>query len=102
MKANIPEKFFTSATRKNTSTTSPRVLLIQPPIYDFAAYDLFTQPYGLLRIGKWFLESGFTVEYLDMLDPFEHNSVKQLGEVKRKSNGTGKFFGQKITHPKTI
>jgi len=29
----------------------PRVLLVNPPIYDFAAYDFWLKPYGLLRVG---------------------------------------------------
>jgi len=28
----------------------PRVLLVHPPIYDFAAYDFWLRPYGLLRV----------------------------------------------------
>lgn len=28
----------------------PRILLINPPIYDFSAYDFWLKPYGLLRV----------------------------------------------------
>jgi len=28
----------------------PRILLVNPPIYDFAAYDFWLQPYGLLSV----------------------------------------------------
>ena len=27
-----------------------RILLVNPPIYDFAAYDFWLKPYGLLRV----------------------------------------------------
>ena len=27
----------------------PRILLVNPPIYDFAAYDFWLKPYGMLR-----------------------------------------------------
>ena len=29
---------------------NPRVLLVNPPIYDFSAYDYWLKPYGLLRV----------------------------------------------------
>ena len=28
----------------------PRILLINPPIYDFSAYDFWLKPYGMLRV----------------------------------------------------
>lgn len=28
----------------------PNVLLVNPPIYDFSAYDYWLKPYGLLRV----------------------------------------------------
>ena len=48
--------------------SAPRALLVQPPIYDFALYDLFLHPYGLLRIGGWLEQSGYEVALLDSLD----------------------------------
>ena len=77
----------------------PRVLLFQPPIYDFAAFDLFFKPYGLLRIGKWLQFAGFEVSYLNALDPTDSVSIQSFGEVKRRANGTGKFFRQPAELP---
>ncbi len=48
--------------------SAPRALLVQPPVYDFALYDLFLHPYGLLRMGTWLEQSGYEVELLDSLD----------------------------------
>jgi len=28
---------------------TPRILLVNPPIYDFSAYDFWLKPYGMLR-----------------------------------------------------
>jgi hypothetical protein len=28
----------------------PRILLVNPPIYDFSAYDFWLKPYGMLRV----------------------------------------------------
>jgi len=69
----------------------PEVLCIQPPVYDFALYDLFFKPYGLLRIARWFEQSGYSVKIINALDYEEPLTVSKLGTVRRKSDGTGKF-----------
>lgn len=80
-------------------STKPRLLLFQPPIYDFALFDLFLKPYGLLRMGRWFEESGYEVFFLNGLDykDVETNSI--LGKPRRMSNGTGKFNRMRATLP---
>jgi radical SAM superfamily enzyme YgiQ (UPF0313 family) len=80
----------------------PRVLLIQPPIYDFALYDLFFKSYGLLRIGNWFSRNGYDVMFLNCLDWEDERSVRKFGKVKRTSHGTGKFFRQPALLPQGI
>ncbi len=77
----------------------PKVLLIQPPIYDFALYDLFFKPYGLLRVGRWLDEAGYDISYLNALDWRDPLSKMKFGSVKRKRNGTGKFFRQPAELP---
>jgi hypothetical protein len=49
----------------------PRILLINPPIYDFSAYDFWLKPYGLLRVaGLIRKQADFHLfDYLDRLDP---------------------------------
>ena len=46
----------------------PLVILIQPPVYDFAFYDLFIKPLALLRLGAWFQADGYRVEIINYLD----------------------------------
>jgi len=77
----------------------PAVLLIQPPIYDFALYDLYLKPYGLLRLGRWFAESGYRVDFVNGLDYMDGETVSRLGKVKRKSDGTGKFHRIPVKTP---
>ena len=72
---------------------APRALLIQPPIYDFALYDLFHQPFGLLRLGRWLEESGYHVELLDSLDPVPSG---------RKQAGRGKFARRRVDRPAVL
>lgn len=51
--------------------TKPRLLLVNPPIFDFAAYDFWLKPYGLLQVGG-FLRGRADLclfDYLDRLHP---------------------------------
>jgi hypothetical protein len=69
----------------------PRALLIQPPIHDFALYDLFLHPFGLLRIGEWLERSGYEVELLDCLD-----------DGTPRANGVGRFHRTVIPTPAVL
>lgn len=84
------------------NSTKPRLLLFQPPIYDFALYDLFLKPYGLLRLGRWYAESGYDVFFLNGLDYNEYKTNKVLGTPRRISNGTGKFPRMRAPLPKDV
>ena len=70
----------------------PKALLIYPPIYDFALYDLYLKPYGLLKIGKWLKDAGYSIRFINALDYKDKASIKSSGKPRRKKNGTGKFF----------
>jgi len=45
----------------------PHLLLINPWIYDFAAYDFFARPLGLLYLAGWLRAQGYGVHFLDCL-----------------------------------
>jgi radical SAM superfamily enzyme YgiQ (UPF0313 family) len=45
----------------------PPLLLINPWIYDFAAYDFFARPLGLLYLAGWLAARGYAVHFLDCL-----------------------------------
>lgn len=77
----------------------PRLLLFQPPIYDFALYDLYLKPYGLLHLGRWFEESGYEVFFLNGLDYRNPETNMLLGSPRRAENGTGKFPRIRTTLP---
>ncbi len=74
----------------------PDVVLVNPWIYDFAAYDLWAKPLGLLRLGALLRARGYEIALLDALDPF-HPELPQ--RPKRKAYGTGHYFRQKIPKP---
>lgn len=80
----------------------PKALFIQPPVYDFALYDLFLKPYGLMRVARLFSDTGYSVAFLNCLDYREPISGHALGFPKRKKNGTGKFFRRIVPLPRNL
>lgn len=74
----------------NRNRATPFILLINPWITDFAAYDFWMRPIGLLRIGSWLRNSQWKVELRDCLDR-RHPSVSRA-ELVSRPNGTGRFF----------
>ncbi len=69
--------------------TSPHILLINPWITDFAAYNLWVKPLGLLYIASLLRKNGFRVTFIDCLD----------FSIKTKRYGDGKFLKTKISKP---
>lgn len=60
----------------------PRILLVNPPIYDFAAYDFWLKPYGLLEVAGFLRnQAEFTLfDYMDRWHPSvntRHNAWQQ-------------------------
>ncbi|MCJ7729544.1 MAG: radical SAM protein [Sedimentisphaerales bacterium] len=76
---------------------APRILLVNPPIYDFAAYDFWVKPYGLLSVAGYLRGKAEIAlfDYLDRLHPF------CAGREGRESDswGRGRFYFEKIPHP---
>lgn len=78
----------------------PRVLLINPPIYDFSAYDFWLKPYGLLRVAGM-LRNLADLTLFDFLDRFSH--IYGGSETPRSdSRGTGKFYSRLIPRPTVL
>jgi radical SAM superfamily enzyme YgiQ (UPF0313 family) len=68
---------------------TPHILLINPWITDFVAYDLWIKPLGLLNIASFLRENGFRVTLIDCLDL----------SIKTKRYGQGKFLKTTIEKP---
>jgi radical SAM superfamily enzyme YgiQ (UPF0313 family) len=88
----------------NTSSSrdKPLALLIFPPVYDFAVYDLYIKPFALLRLARWFDAAGYDVELINYLDYREPRSLRVLGKPRRKKDGTGKFFRAPRPTPRSL
>jgi radical SAM superfamily enzyme YgiQ (UPF0313 family) len=67
-----------------------QLLLINPWIYDFTAYDLWSKPIGLLYLASFLANQGFIISLVDCLD-------NQL--IKPKKYGQGKYQRQIIEKP---
>jgi len=75
----------------------PKVLLVNPPIYDFAAYDFWLKPYGLLSVAGHLREK-VDVELFDYLDRFHPFVVGQKGLASDRW-GRGRFYFERLPNP---
>ena len=69
-----------------------RILLINPWIHDFAAFDLWSKPLGLLYVGSTLNHFGYKVDLVDCL----HWNGRLN---KRRPNNTGHFYSEEIEKP---
>ncbi|NLI81115.1 MAG: radical SAM protein [Deltaproteobacteria bacterium] len=75
---------------------APFILLINPWITDFAAYDLWAKPLGLLLLASLLRQGGCGVAYVDCL---EHRGQAQGTTPPRDRFGTGKYLKTSIPTP---
>ena len=72
----------------------PKILLVNPPIYDFAAYDFWLKPYGMLSIAGFLRDRAdfMLFDYLDRFSPY------MAGQKKSESDqwGRGRFYCRQI------
>ena len=82
-------------------THKHRILLVNPWIYDFAAYDFWIKPLGLLYLASLLRQYGFEVILLDCLDRFDPEYLAFVGPryQKQKRFHTGKFYREVIPKP---
>jgi len=64
-----------------------KVLLVNPYIYDFKAYDEWMRPLGLFRLAYELQRFGIEVSFLDALNRFTWEN----GSSKEKAFGTGNY-----------
>ncbi|RLC27637.1 MAG: radical SAM protein, partial [Deltaproteobacteria bacterium] len=77
------------------------LILINPWIYDFAAYDLWSKPLGLLHVASRLRRMGFGVRLIDCLD-VHHPAMtaEKAGRPPlRRAYGTGKYWRKRVPPP---
>lgn len=81
-----------------------RILLVNPWIYDFAAYDFWIKPLGLLTLGAILRQNGFEVTIIDCLNAAYETKETAIrhGFPKRTTLGTGNFIKTEIPKPDAL
>lgn len=79
------------------------LLLINPWVYDFAAYDLWAKPLGLLCLAALLEKNGWKIEYIDCLD-VHHPALKTLSPKgpRRKPDHRGHFYQEEVPKPSLL
>ena len=77
------------------------LLLINPWIYDFTAYDFWSKPLGLLYIASILREQGYGISYIDCMDRYNRGVLNlQNREFPKKDEfGRGSFYKKAIKKP---
>lgn len=80
-------------------SSKPHILLVNPWIHDFAAYDFWAKPMGLLTLAAILREAGFRISYIDCLDRFH----PKMSETDPKARyGRGPYLKVRIPKPKGL
>lgn len=81
---------------------SQRVLLINPYIYDFAAYDLWSKPLGLLLLGGLLRSHGAEVHLIDAMDRHHPAVRKRFGPARSRPFGDGHYHKVTVDTPRAL
>ena len=87
-----------------TRDSRPFILCINPWIYDFTAYDLWSKPLGLLYIAAYLESRGCRVKLVDCLDRRHPALLKRQNrsQPKVRRYGTGPYHRQIIPTPEPL
>ena len=85
-------------------STMHNVLLINPWIFDFAAYDFWNKPIGLLYLASILRMNGANVFFVDCLDPYhpDMHYGRQILSPRRRESGEGTYARQLIPKPEPL
>ena len=80
------------------------VLLVAPYVHDFAAFDLWLKPLGLLYVAAAALEAGYDTRVVNCLDRLHPESSSASGSRPSRSygDGRGKFRSEIIAKPASL
>jgi len=78
----------------------PKILLVNPPIYDFAAYDFWLKPYGMLRVAGS-LRSKADFKLFDYLDRMHAFAAKQW-HLESNQWGRGRLYSERVPSPQPL
>ncbi|MCP3899322.1 MAG: radical SAM protein [Desulfobacteraceae bacterium] len=81
------------------SSATPNILCVNPFIHDFAAFDFWAKPLGLLQIAAVLRKHRINVNYIDCLDRFH---PKENKEQKIAWDGRGPYRKIEIDSPEGV
>jgi radical SAM superfamily enzyme YgiQ (UPF0313 family) len=73
------------------------ILLINPWIYDFAAYDLWIKPLGLLYLASILRKNNYSTTFFDLLD--DEPSLTDIKKLRKRAYGQKKFVKEIVSKP---
>jgi radical SAM superfamily enzyme YgiQ (UPF0313 family) len=80
----------------------PRILLVNPPIHDFSAYDFWLKPYGLLSVAGQ-IRAQSELRLFDFMDRYSPHLPPPLPAPTRKLRediwGRGEFYSTPLDRP---
>ena len=74
----------------------PHILIVNPWIHDFAAYDFWAKPFGLLLIAGILRQHHISVSYLDCLNRFHPRAPESNPNAR---SGRGPFLKTRLPKP---
>jgi radical SAM superfamily enzyme YgiQ (UPF0313 family) len=77
----------------------PHILLVNPWIHDFAAYDFWAKPLGLLILAALLRSHGLSVSYIDCLDRFHPRATARDPSARY---GRGPYLKTRIAKPRGL
>lgn len=91
-------------TTPGDSIHGPDLLLINPWITDFTAFDLWSKPVGLLYVAAYLRRLGYRIHFIDCLDKHHPELLRRQGRnaPKLKKYGTGPFHRQIVEKPPVL
>jgi radical SAM superfamily enzyme YgiQ (UPF0313 family) len=78
---------------------TPNILLINPWVHDFTAFDLWARPLGLLYIASTLRQFGYQVQFIDCLHHWQPDRAHLQACQKQRPYGTGSFYSEVIEKP---
>ncbi len=75
------------------------ILIVNPWIHDFAAFDLWASPLGALRIASMLRQLGFRIQFLDFMDMGHPSLYQRKRPPVKKRFGTKRYYKELIPRP---
>jgi len=78
-----------------------KILLVNPPVYDFALHDFWLKPFGLLRIAAKLRKQNIPFYFFDFLYKYDSRLLK-IWTPKVDEYGRGKFYSIEVEKPEML